>query len=64
MPTPTQSYMALIGGADNAIYTGNQIKIGDNLKVSGTTHNDGNYTVLDIINSGSESVGSAGNHIY
>ena len=64
MPTPTQSYMALIGGADNAIYTGNQIKIGDNLKVSGTTHNDGNYTVLDIINSGSESVGSAGNDIY
>jgi len=34
MPTPTQQYMALIGGADHAIYTNSQIKIGDNIKVS------------------------------
>jgi len=64
MPTPNQQYMALIGGADNAIYTGNQIKIGDNLRVTGTASNDGNYTVLDILDSGSESVVSAGNDIY
>ena len=64
MAAPSQQYFTLFGGGDNAIYTGNKIKIGDNIKISGSDNNDGNFTVVDIRDSGSETIGSAGNDIY
>ena len=64
MAAPSEQYFTLFGGADNAIYTGNKIKIGDNLRISGSDSNDGNFTVIDIRDSGSETIGSAGNDIY
>ena len=64
MAAPSEQYFTLFGGADNTIYTQNKIKIGDNLKISGSASNDGNFTVVDIRDSGSETIGSAGNDIY
>ena len=65
MPTPTQQHRILHGGSDHSIYTNNSIKIGDNIKISGTTNNDGNFTVLDIVDKGSTSIsgGSPGTDI-
>jgi len=53
MAVPTQQYMRLYGGADHTTYTGNKIKIGDNIKVSGSDSNDGVFTISDIVDIGS-----------
>jgi len=52
MAVPSESYIKLKGGASSdasTIYTSALIKIGDNLKISGTVSNNGVFTVKDII---------------
>ena len=52
MPAPTLQHMVLVGGASSSystIYTSSLIKVGDALKLTGTTANDGVYTVSDIV---------------
>ena len=65
MATPTQQHMILHGGSDHATYTGNKIKIGDVIKISGSDSNDGVFTVLDIVDKESTSIsgGSPGTDI-
>ena len=51
MAVPQESYMHLIDGGDSnssTIYTGSLIKIGDNIKISGTASNNGIFAVTDI----------------
>ena len=57
--------MTLIGGTDNGnstIYTAddtaieNLIKVGDNIKISGTASNNGVFTVSDITTDGTDDV--------
>ena len=64
--------MTLIGGTDNGnsiIYTAddsatqNLIKIGDNIKISGTASNNGVFTVTDITTDGT-ALGSTGDVYY
>ena len=64
--------MTLIGGTDNGnstIYTAddsatqNLIKVGDNIKISGTASNNGIFTVTDITTDGT-SLGSTGDVYY
>ena len=72
MAVPKESYMQLTGGTDNGnstIYTAddsatqNLIKVGDNIKISGTTSNNGVFTVSDITTDGT-ALGSTGNVFY
>ena len=72
MATPSESYMTLFGGTDNGnstIYTAddsttqNLIKVGDNIKISGTASNNGIFTVTDITTDGT-SLGSTGDVYY
>jgi len=72
MATPSESYMTLVGGTDNGnstIYTAddsatqNLIKIGDNIKISGTASNNGVFTVTDITTDGSP-LGTTGDVYY
>ena len=63
MPLPQEQYMQLIGGVNSAystIYTSSKIKIGDTLKISGTTSNNGIYLVTGIVNTlnTSEAIGT------
>ena len=52
MPIPYRQHLKLTGGNDDGtnsdIYTGNKIKVGDTLKISGTGDNNGIYTVSSI----------------
>ena len=51
MPIPYRQHLKLTGGTDSSnsdIYTGNKIKVGDTLKISGTGDNNGIYTVSSI----------------
>ena len=51
MAIPKEQYMKLTGGtnaSNSDIYTGNKIKIGDTLKITGTGDNNGIYTVSSI----------------
>ena len=68
MSTPSNNYMRLVGGTNNAnstIYTSdnssvqNLIKVGDTIKVSGTVSNNGVYTVTEITTDGT-ALGSNG----
>jgi len=62
MATPSESYMTLYGGtsaSNSTIYTDgsttpNLIKIGDNIRISGTASNNGVFSVTDITTSGSD----------
>jgi hypothetical protein len=54
--TPTQQHMVLHGGKDHATYTGNKIKIGDVIRISGSDSNDGIFTVLDIVDKGTSTI--------
>ena len=72
MAVPKESYMTLIGGTDNGnstIYTAddsatqNLIKVGDNIKISGTASNNGVFTVSDITTDGT-ALGSTGDVYY
>jgi hypothetical protein len=57
MGVPLESYMKITGGTNasySTIYTGSVIKIGDNIRVSGTASNNGVFTVTDISTSGSD----------
>lgn len=72
MPTPSNNFMKLVGGTDNGnstIYTAddstvqNLIKVGDTIKVSGTTDNNGVYTVTEI-NTDGTALGSTGDVYY
>jgi len=52
MPVPTLPHMVLVGGVNSTystIYTSSIIKIGDNIKITGTSANDGIFTVADIV---------------
>ena len=52
MPAPTLQHMTLVGGVNSTystIFTSSLIKVGDNLKLTGTTANDGIFTVSDIV---------------
>jgi len=72
MSTPSNNYMRLVGGTNNAnstIYTSdnssvqNLIKVGDTIKVSGTASNNGVYTVTEITTDGT-ALGSNGDVYY
>jgi len=62
MATPSAHYMTLIGGMDDnnsTIFTDggggqNLIKVGDNIKISGTASNNGVFTVTAITNDGTD----------
>ena len=60
MPLPSESYMKLVGGlnsVNSTIYTNNLIKIGDTVKISGTSANNGVFTVTDVVSTGSTGEG-------
>lgn len=57
MAIPSRSYIKLKGGTDasnSTIYTGSLIKIGDNIKVTGTANNNSIFHVADITTQGSD----------
>ena len=62
MGVPIESYMKLKGGTDDnnsTIYTDGQnaqnlIKVGDNIKISGTASNNGVFTITAITNDGTD----------
>jgi len=57
MGVPIESYMKLKGGtssSNSTIYTSSLIKVGDNIRLSGTASNNGVFTVTDISTSGSD----------
>ena len=56
MAAPTQQYMTIFGGANETTYTTPLINIGDNITISGTASNNGNFTVVDVIDSGAETI--------
>lgn len=64
MAAPTQQYMTIFGGANETTYTTPLINIGDNITISGTASNNGNFTVVDVIDSGAETITDAGNDVY
>lgn len=52
MPVPTLPHMVLVGGANSTystIFTSSLIKVGDIIKITGTSSNDGIFTVADIV---------------
>ena len=52
MAVPQESYMKLTGGTNSSnstIYTSNNIKVGDTIKISGTASNNGVFSVSQIM---------------
>ena len=64
MPIPSKQHITLVGGVNSTystLYTSGLIQAGDTLTVSGTTDNNGVYTVEEVANTKStgEGIGSA-----
>ncbi len=63
MPTPNKQYMTLHGGEDNDTYSSGRISVGDIIKISNSTSNNGIFTVSNIV-VGEETISSAGKDIH